>query len=41
MILALVRHGETDQNKLGIVQGRIDNPLNELGQNQAKELGLK
>lgn len=41
MILALVRHGETDQNKLGIVQGRIDNPLNELGEDQAKKLGEK
>ncbi|MEM8485642.1 MAG: histidine phosphatase family protein [Bacteroidota bacterium] len=37
--LFLVRHGETDYNKQGIVQGRgIDVPLNELGRRQARAL---
>eukprot|EP01084_Bolivina_argentea_P142974 251144_1 len=36
----LVRHGETDYNKEGKVQGHMDIPLNENGLNQAKELGL-
>ncbi len=35
--LYIVRHGETDYNKQGMVQGRgIDAPLNELGQRQAE-----
>ncbi len=32
----IMRHGETDWNSLGKIQGRIDNPLNADGQNQAK-----
>lgn len=36
MTLTLVRHGETDQNKLQIIQGRIDNPLNDTGKQQAE-----
>jgi len=33
----LIRHGETDYNRLGVVQGSgIDADLNELGQRQAK-----
>lgn len=35
----IVRHGETDYNKLRMLQGRgIDAPLNELGTQQAKAL---
>lgn len=37
--LYLIRHGETDWNKLGKVQGRIDRPLSQLGYLQAKSLG--
>ncbi|MBN2504736.1 MAG: histidine phosphatase family protein [Bacilli bacterium] len=37
--LILVRHGETDQNRDFIVQGRIDNPLNDTGITQAKKTG--
>jgi len=34
--LFIIRHGETDLNKQGIVQGRgVDPPLNELGRKQA------
>lgn len=35
----LVRHGQTDANKNAIIQGRIDNPLNNEGINQAKRVG--
>jgi probable phosphoglycerate mutase len=37
MILAMVRHGQTDFNKNRLVQGRINNPLNETGKKQAKD----
>ncbi|MBA3648019.1 MAG: histidine phosphatase family protein [Chitinophagales bacterium] len=34
--LFIIRHGETDLNKLGVVQGRgVDPPLNEIGRKQA------
>ena len=39
MILAMVRHGETDYNKQRLIQGRIDNVLNETGKKQAHTLG--
>ena len=35
----LVRHGQTDANKNRIVQGRIDNPLNHKGIQQAMQTG--
>ena len=31
MKLYLMRHGETDYNKKGLIQGQIDVPLNENG----------
>ena len=34
--LYIVRHGETDWNKMGKYQGITDVPLNENGLNQAK-----
>ncbi|MBN3490371.1 histidine phosphatase family protein [Acholeplasma equirhinis] len=39
MILTMIRHGETDYNKQRLVQGRMDNPLNEHGKNQARTTG--
>lgn len=39
MILAIVRHGQTSYNAGGLVQGRINIPLNETGRKQARELG--
>jgi uncharacterized phosphatase len=37
--ICLMRHGETDANKKFIVQGRMDNPLNDYGREQAKRTG--
>lgn len=40
MFVVLIRHGETDYNKEGIVQGNeVDPPLNECGERQAIETG--
>lgn len=41
MIIYLVRHGETDLNKKGLVQGQIDMVLNETGLSQARDVGSK
>ena len=35
----LVRHGQTDWNARGLLQGHTDVPLNEVGRDQAKRLG--
>jgi len=40
MRICIVRHGETDWNKLGKLQGREDIPLNETGVRQAERCGL-
>ncbi|MEI6729197.1 MAG: histidine phosphatase family protein [bacterium] len=37
----LARHGQTEYNAKGWLQGHNDSPLTEMGQQQAKELGLK
>ena len=34
-MLIMVRHGQTDANRDGLLQGRVDNPLNEFGVAQA------
>nr|CAB3226515.1 fructose-2,6-bisphosphatase TIGAR-like [Phallusia mammillata] len=36
--LMLVRHGQTELNKHGIMQGQIDEPLNDTGRSQAMDL---
>lgn len=40
MKLCIIRHGETDWNVLGKMQGREDIPLNDNGRFQAKQCGL-
>jgi probable phosphoglycerate mutase len=40
-IICIARHGETDWNKSGILQGWFDVPLNELGRKQAGVLATK
>ena len=37
--ICFVRHGQTEWNKQTRIQGRIDNPLNDTGRNQALDLG--
>ena len=37
--IVLVRHGETSYNKMRIVQGHMDVPLNDVGKLQAEEAG--
>jgi probable phosphoglycerate mutase len=39
--LCIARHGETDWNKSGILQGWFDVPLNDLGRSQAHGLAAK
>ena len=39
--LVLVRHGETEWNRVGRVQGRSDIPLNDTGRAQARETGRR
>lgn len=35
----IVRHGETNENALGIIQGQLDTKLNETGIMQARLVG--
>ena len=39
-IIVFIRHGETDWNTKGLMQGRDDVPLNENGKNQAKNAAM-
>ena len=37
----LVRHGQTEMNRVGRFQGRLDLPLTELGEAQARRVGAR
>jgi len=37
--LVLMRHGETDQNRLRLMTGQLDIPLNKIGEEQARAAG--
>lgn len=39
LFVYLVRHGETDENRLGVIQGQLDTELNDAGRLQAKTVG--
>ena len=41
MKIALVRHGKTEMNAKGIIQGRSNNPLNDEGRKECYELKKK
>jgi broad specificity phosphatase PhoE len=40
-MIAFVRHGQTDVNRAGQLQGRVDTELTELGREQAERLGRR
>ena len=35
----IIRHGETNENRLGIIQGQMDTKLNDTGRHQAHLVG--
>lgn len=39
MKIIITRHGQTDWNALGKLQGHLDIELNDMGRKQAKEMG--
>ncbi|PRT55858.1 hypothetical protein B9G98_03478 [Wickerhamiella sorbophila] len=41
MRVTLIRHGETDYNKIRRIQGQLDVPLNENGRKQARDVATK
>ena len=41
MKIIIIRHGETEENKKGIVQGQIPGHLSELGKEQAKKVAKR
>jgi len=41
MKLIITRHGETEDNKAGIIQGHLPGKLTDVGINQAKKIALR
>ena len=40
MIITMIRHGQTHYNSLALVQGRVNNALNETGKKQARQAAI-
>jgi probable phosphoglycerate mutase len=40
-MIYLIHHGQTEMNKVGRFQGRLDSPLTELGEAQARQVGVR
>jgi broad specificity phosphatase PhoE len=40
-MIYLIRHGQTEMNKVGRFQGRLDSPLTALGEAQARRVGAR
>jgi broad specificity phosphatase PhoE len=40
-MIYLIRHGQTEMNRAGRFQGRLDSPLTELGEAQARRVGAR
>ena len=40
-MIYLIRHGQTEMNKVGRFQGRLNSPLTELGEAQARRVGAR
>ena len=40
-MIYLIRHGQTEMNRVGRFQGRLDSPLTALGEDQARRVGAR
>lgn len=40
ILVYIVRHGETEENRQHVIQGQLDTQLNETGRDQARRLAV-